>query len=116
MQLHRAILWKVDAAVNPGRAGLSCTDVAARQNKDTKRGVEPFLLDRMHFKLKRRCVDAAQESPRQGPLLVVMNKNQVETLHENSLFPGLFNIPTRFFINTNYCCCAFYPLDVTVPY
>ncbi|XP_042144335.1 uncharacterized protein LOC115311463 [Ixodes scapularis] len=88
-----AVLWKVDLAVARGMTGLSCTDSEAQWNKGTKRNVEPGRLSKITFKLEKRTVDEPTQASQLRPLKTVMDAAQLKSLHENSPYPGLFQVP-----------------------
>lgn len=91
-----AVLWKVDLAVARGMTGLSCTDSEAQWNKGTKRNVEPGRLSEITFKLGKRTVDEPTQASQLRPLKTVMDAAQLKSLHENSPYPGLFQVPGMF--------------------
>ncbi|KAH6945881.1 hypothetical protein HPB50_010460 [Hyalomma asiaticum] len=89
-----AVLWKIESAVSRGLTGKACTDFAAAWNKGTKRNVEPSNIEDINFKLPRTSVDPdplAQRQPRD--MLVPLGKQEIQELHRDSGYAGLFNVP-----------------------
>ncbi|KAH6921085.1 hypothetical protein HPB50_027927 [Hyalomma asiaticum] len=98
-----AVLWKIESAVSRGLTGKACTDFAAAWNKGTKRNVEPSNIEDINFKLPRTSVDPdplAQRQPRD--MLVPLGKQEIQELHRDSGYAGLFNVPDQEVINL--CC------------
>lgn len=87
-----AVLWKIDCAVSRGLTGKTCTDEAARWNRGTTRNVQPSEIEGINFKLQKRTVDPAVQRPARN-VQVLFSETELKRLHEDSGYPGLFNIP-----------------------